>query len=247
MTAGEMKNEFLIHYNAIATSSAPSLDDYEISVYLTKAQLELVKDYYNPDGNKYKDGFESSEKRRADLRELVQNSIISTISTSTTKGISPDSKFPTLSDDVFLIIQESITISSTDSCLNKKQIDVKPITHDEYNKQKKNPFKRPSLEYAWRLDISKLGSTKVVEIVTPYTISSYNLRYVKYPDPIITSTLTTAFPSEGLSIDGQTVQSDCKLDKETHREIIDRAVELALRDYKPSGLESKIQLDSRNE
>jgi hypothetical protein len=30
------------------TSSAPGLDDYEISVFLTKAQLEIVKNYYDP-------------------------------------------------------------------------------------------------------------------------------------------------------------------------------------------------------
>ena len=37
----KFKNEFLIQYNAIASNSSPGLDDYEISVYLTKAQLEL--------------------------------------------------------------------------------------------------------------------------------------------------------------------------------------------------------------
>jgi hypothetical protein len=50
-----------------------------------------------------------------------------------------------------------------------------------------------------------------------------------------------------LSIDGQTTQQTCELDESIHREILDRAVQLALRDYKPEKLESKIQLDTRNE
>ena len=64
MAVTELNNEFDIHYNAIASQSAPGLDFYEKSVFLTKAQLELVKNYYNPKGNKYQTGFENSEKRR---------------------------------------------------------------------------------------------------------------------------------------------------------------------------------------
>ena len=60
MTTKEFSNEFDIAYNSIATNDAPGLDLYEKSVYLTKAQLELVKTHFVPEGNKYKKGFESS-------------------------------------------------------------------------------------------------------------------------------------------------------------------------------------------
>ena len=99
----------------------------------------------------------------------------------------------------------------------------------------------------WRLDISKIDNKKIVELITPYVITNYQLRYLKYPKPIIITDLSTAFPSDDLSIDGITSQQNCELDKSVHREILDRAVELALRDYKPANLESKIQLDQRNE
>lgn len=245
MTTSELKNEFLIHYNAIATNSAPGLDDYEISVFLTKAQLEIVKNYYTPNGNKYKEGFENSEKRRVDLKELVKTHKSTTIITST-NGVSVNSKFFKIPDDVFLIVYEKAKIQSTD-CYNGTDLTVYPKTHDEYNIQKDNPFKNPDSSTVWRLDISKEGVDKVVELISPYTISEYQLRYIKYPKPIIITNLTTAFPSDGLSIDGITSSQTCELDPSIHREILDRAVELALRDYKPSNLESKIQLDSRNE
>ena len=243
MTVTEFKNEFLIHYNAIATNSAPSLDDYEISVYLTKAQLELVKTYSNPEGNKYKEGFEASEKRRIDLKELTKNYSISTPIISTDK-ISVDSKFFKIPDDVLFIRYENVVIQSTD-CNNGLSVSVYPKTHDEYNIQKDNPFKKPSNKMAWRLDYSHIGLDKVVEIIIPYTLASYNMRYTRYPKPIILSDLTVF--AEGLTVDGLSAITQCELNPEIHREILDRAVELALRDYKPSGLESKIQLDSRNE
>lgn len=245
MTNAELKNEFLIHYNAIATNSSPGLDDYEISVFLTKAQLELVKNYYNPLGNKYKDGFEGSEKRRSDLKELLV-SYASTDKITNTVGISATSQFFKIPNNVFLIVHELAKASTTD-CLNGQYVDIYPKTHDEFNIQYKNPFKRPDNDHVWRIDYSKLENSKVVELISTFNISEYKFRYIKYPKPIILVNLSTAFPGEGLSIDNTTSETQCELNEEIHREIIDRAVELALRDYKPSNLETKVQLDQRNE
>lgn len=245
MTVTEFKNEFLIHYNAIATNSAPGLDDFEISVFLTKAQLELVKSTYEASGNKYKEGFEGSEKRRVDLKELVKDYKSTQIVTSTSK-IHKDSKFFKIPDDVFLIVYEDATISSTD-CYNGNILNVNVKTHDEFTIQISNPFKKPDGDICWRMDFSKIGNDKVVELINPYTITQYHLRYIMFPPPIIVSNLSTTFPSEGLTIDGVSNAQTCILDSEFHRQIVDRAVELALRDYKPANLESKISLDNRNE
>ena len=244
MTTTEFKNEFNIHYNAIATQSAPSIDDYELSVYLTKAQLEVIKNYYDPASNRKLKGFENSEKRRVDLKELIKEYNTST-EISTSLGLKTNSKFYKIPDDAFLIIYESAKCVINDC--GEKDLNVIPKTHDEFNIQYDNPFKRPNKNKIWRIDISKIGVDKVVELITPYTLSNYKLRYIKYPKPIIISNLNTTFPGEGLTINGYTDIQECELDSEIHSEILDRAVELALRDYKPSNLESKIQLDTRNE
>ena len=73
MTVEELNNEFDIHYNSIAGQSSPNLDLYEKSIFFTKAQLELVKNYYDPQSNRKQKGFEASEKRRTDLKELIKN------------------------------------------------------------------------------------------------------------------------------------------------------------------------------
>jgi len=245
MTVQEFRNEFQILYDSIATQSAPNIDDYELSVYLTKAQLEIVKNYYDPASNRKQKGFENSEKRRIDLKELIKDFETDTVIT-TALGLTNDSKFYKIPDEVFLIIYEAVT-SKVGSCTNSSKLNVIPKTYDEFNIQYDNPFKRPNDSKVWRLDISKIGVDKVVELITPYEIEEYKIRYIKYPKPIIVSNLATTFPGEGLTIDGISVLTQCELDQEIHREILDRAVELALRDYKPSNLESKILLDNRNE
>jgi len=248
MTVQEFSNQFDILYNAIATQSAPGIDSYEKSVYLTKAQLEIIKNYYDPASNRKQKGFEGSEKRRVDLKELIKPYSTTTAINNDTK-IHASARFYPIPEDTFLIVNEQVKITSSD-CFNGSTITTKPVTYDEFNVQIRNPFKTPDGSVAWRLDISKLNNVKVVEIVSPYNVTGsleYKIRYLKYPKPIILENLNTAFPGEGLTIDGQFLPQTCELDSHIHEEILDRAVELCLRDYKPQNLESKIQLDSRNE
>ena len=47
MTTQEFSNEFEVLYNNIMSNQAPGLDEYEKSIFLTKAQEELVRDYFN--------------------------------------------------------------------------------------------------------------------------------------------------------------------------------------------------------
>lgn len=247
MTVTEFNNEFDINYNSIASNNAPGLDLYEKSVYLTKAQLEIVKNYFNPLGNKYKEGFESSSKRRTDLNELIRSHESTTL-VSSDKGVSTDSKFFTLPSDLFLIIQEQANITSSDKCLNNTTLKVVPKTYDEYNIQIDNPFKNPDNKTIWRLDFySQDNINKNVELISPYTISKYKIRYIIYPEPIVLSDLNILYPGESLSVDGISKPQTCKLTQSIHREILDRAVELALSDYKQNNLATKTQLSSRNE
>lgn len=73
MTAQEFSNEFNILYNNISSNGAPGLDEYEKSVFLSKAQEELIKTYFNPLGNKYREGFDDSPKRQEDFKQLIAN------------------------------------------------------------------------------------------------------------------------------------------------------------------------------
>ncbi len=247
MTTKEFSNEFDILYNSIATNSAPGIDLYEKSIYLTKAQLELIKNYFNPHGNKYQVGFENTSKRRNDLNELIRNNKSTTVITSS-DGISSLSKFFRIPNETFIIIQESAKISSTNTCIDGNYLTVIPKTHDEFDTQINNPFKKPSDKLVWRMDYyAQEGGNKNIELISEYNVTEYKFRYVIYPSPIILTNLSTSFVGEGLTIDGSSVEQTCKLSTSIHREILDRAVELALADYKPSNLQLKTQINSRNE
>lgn len=73
MTNQEFSNEFDVLYNNIMSNQAPGLDEYEKSVFLTKAQDEIVKNYFNPKGNKYQEGFDGNEKRQIDFSMIMRS------------------------------------------------------------------------------------------------------------------------------------------------------------------------------
>ena len=73
MTNQEFSNEFDVLYNNIMSNQAPGLDEYEKSIFLTKAQSEILKNYFNPKskGNNTQDGFDGSAKRQIDFSMLT--------------------------------------------------------------------------------------------------------------------------------------------------------------------------------
>lgn len=245
MTLEEFNDQFDIRYDSIAGKSAPNIDMYEKSVYLTTAQLEIVKNRYNPSSNLKQKGFEGSEKRRVDLKELIRD-FKSTSFFTNSASINDSSMFTNLPSDTFLIVNEQAKINYN-NCV--KTVEVIPVTHDEYNIQIKNPFKQPNERKVWRLDYSQLNNSKTIELVRKFNVQllEYSNRYIKYPNPIILINLNQEFPEDNLTIDGQFNKSECELDESIHVEILNRAVELALGDYNPQDLNIKTQLNTREE
>lgn len=71
MTNAEFKTGFDILYNNITSNQAPGLNEEEMSFFLNKAQLEVLKNHLNPKGNKYGEGFDDSSKRQIDFSKLI--------------------------------------------------------------------------------------------------------------------------------------------------------------------------------
>lgn len=231
MTASEMKQEFLISYDKVTNFSAPGYTDYEISVFLTKAQERFLKQRYNWKTDRQRDGFEGSQKRRVDLSELVVSSIDSngvnkTALSANQNGVHQNGYFFDLPSDCLYIVHEEAKLASSNTCINNSIESVTPVTHDEYSANIGNPFKKPDVETIWRLDISRQTANtnpKRVELITDgtYTISDYIIRYIKKPNPIIVDAISPD------TIEGISVQTQCELDESVHREIIDIAVYIA--------------------
>lgn len=215
MTTQEFSNEFDILYNNIMSNSAPGLNEYEKSIFLTQAQEALVLDIYR--GKFDENSFESTEEVSDYINTLVRQSKIT--DTVEGNGISTNSVFYQLPDDIWFITYESVILRDNNlDCKNGQEVIVKPITQDEYYSISKNPFRGANDRRVLRL----LSDNKA-ELISKYGIESYLIRYLSKPEPIILDNLSTY----GVTINGKSEITECKLNPAVHRILLNRAVQLA--------------------
>ena len=124
MTTQEFSNEFEVQYNNIMSNAAPGLDEYEKSVLLTKAQNEIVKNYYNPPGNKYKQGIGSTPKREIDFSNLTKSVVLHQLTEDEITDKYADFKRTDdrsllfkLPTDIFVALNETMTITESDDTM----------------------------------------------------------------------------------------------------------------------------------
>lgn len=246
MTNQEFSNEFDVLYNNIMSNAAPGLDEYEKSVFLTKAQDEIVKNYFNPKGNKYQEGFDGNEKRQIDFSMIMRN--VSITNDFSTGVFDSRGKIVTLPSDALMILNEYAVVTraasngdTNSSVLNNLRLIVVPLEYREYSRLMSKPYKRPLKFQAWRLLDNSDTEKKAEVIVGPNdTLTAYNIRYIKKPRAIILSDL------EGVTLDNQSEAQTCELDSILHQEILQRAVELAKAAY-IGDLNSSVELGKRSE
>lgn len=244
MTTQEFSSEFDILYNNIMSNAAPGLDEYEKSVFLTKAQEEILKNYFNPKGNKYQEGFDDNEKRQIDFSSLVTVITIPSYSDSQYIKIDDRSLLFLMPNDMLFALNEVCEI--TENNINRL-VNVVPISFIEYSRLISKPYKRPLKNQCWRLISSSSEKDRVFELILPFgsiVPGSYRIRYISRPAPIILVDLSTEYP--GLSINGITSVTECELDPSIHYEILQRAVELAKSTY-TGNLRTMVELGQRSE
>lgn len=238
MTVKEFSNSFDVLYNNIMANAAPGLNEYEKSVFLTKAQEEIIKNYFNPKGNKYQEGFDNSSKRQIDFSSLI--SVKEATATTLSPIFDTRAKVYKLPEDLFLIINENIT---TDTGIKQ----VIALKYDEYTRLMSKPYKEPLKFQAWRLiTTGDDNSTIQSEIISHSgeTITKYTIRYIRKPKPIILCNLNNDYGD--VSINGESSISECELNPSIHEEILQRAVELAKSVY-IGDIKSTVELGQRSE
>lgn len=106
----EFDNQFDVLYNNITSNQAPGLNLYEKSSFLTKAQNELVKNYFDPNskGNSLGKGFDESAIRQMDFSNLLES--IEKSPTNDIPVIDHRAKVYELPTNVFIIINEEIVL-----------------------------------------------------------------------------------------------------------------------------------------
>lgn len=244
MTTQEFSNEFDVLYNNIMSNQAPGLDEYEKSVFLTKAQLEILKNYFNPKGNKYGQGFDENAKRQIDFSTLIT---VAKPSQYTPEGgyvrFDDRSQLYKMPQDILLMLNET-GINTVDGV--KRLVSIIPMNYEEYARLMSKPWKQPLKNQGWRLFQSTGGVDFISEVVIKYnsSLSDYKIRYVKRPKPIILANLADEYSN--VSIEGINTITECELDPILHPEILQRAVELAKSAY-TGDLKSSVELGQRSE
>ena len=190
-----------------------AFDEYEKSIFLTKAQEQIVLELYQE--------LEQSEEVRKYLSNLIKTDNYVPVGEQDETLINDNFKSykVEISNDILFMIYEQCTLSDENNCINNKVVSVVPTIHDDLDKVLKNPFKSPNSRKIIRLDFDNK-----IELISKYNITNYKVRYLKKPNPIILVAL------EGnLSINnGDTKVSNGETNPILHERIVQRAVQLAV-------------------
>ena len=188
-----------------------AFDEYEKSIFLTKAQEQIVLELYQE--------LEQSEENRKYLSNLIKTGNYvpvgeqdDTLINNTFKSYKVE-----IEDSVLFMIYEQCTLSDENNCVNGRIVSVVPTIHDDLDKVLKNPFKSPNNRKVIRLDFDNK-----IELISKYNISNYKVRYLKKPNPIILVKL------EDLNIDKKQEVSNGETNPILHERIVQRAVQLAV-------------------
>ena len=135
-TPDEFEERFDVLYNNITSNQAPGLNTYEKSVLLTKAQDEILKNYFtaNSKGNNLGQGFDDSAKRQIDFSMLTAAKSDSS-SQAALFDTREESKSVAIPDDAMMIINEIVQVDRVvDGHVRTVDLAVLPIRFDEYNR-----------------------------------------------------------------------------------------------------------------
>ena len=190
-----------------------AFDEYEKSIFLTKAQEQIVLELYQE--------LEQSEEVRKYLSNLIKTDNYVPVGEQDETLINNNFKSykVEINNDMLFMIYEQCTLSDENNCINNKIVSVVPTIHDDLDKVLKNPFKSPNSRKVIRLDFDNK-----IELISKYNISNYKVRYLKKPNPIILVSL-----EDNLSINnGDTEVSNGETNPILHERIVQRAVQLAV-------------------
>lgn len=190
-----------------------AFDEYEKSIFLTKAQEQIVLELYQE--------LEQSEEVRKYLSNLIKTDNYVPVGEQDETLINNNFKSykVEISNNILFMIYEQCTLSDENNCINNKVVSVVPTIHDDLDKVLKNPFKSPNNRKVIRLDFDNK-----IELISKYNISNYKVRYLKKPNPIILVEL-----EDNLSINnGDTQVSNGETNPILHERIVQRAVQLAV-------------------
>lgn len=155
MDLSEFSNQFDVLYNNITSNQAAGLNEYEKSIFLTKGQDEVIKNYFNPKGNKYQEGFDDSAKRQVDFSMLMGTCNPSTVENDFHIHHGSNVQSFVMPSDILLYINEFVEVTRNGET---KRLTVVPLAYNEYSRLMSKPYVRPLKNQAWRLITNRVSN-----------------------------------------------------------------------------------------
>lgn len=172
MTANEWRDIFVVAYEKITSNGAPDIEDAQLSILFTNAQLHFVQTRISTLNIK-KEGLEETEVRMQGLSGLITdsddpfNSVGTTNISADQQGVlsnySIQGTFWDLPKNFMYSIYEEVTIDKIDCSTNDYGVlTVDVVRHDEIKRNSVNPFKKPYWNgnegTAWRVAYARNNS-----------------------------------------------------------------------------------------
>jgi hypothetical protein len=176
--------------------------------FLNQSQELLIRKYYET--------FYKDEKSRLYLERLIRTKVYDVSEGFVDSTIKENGRYFTLPETLKFVMMEEVTMTDGIETIRPR---IKSIMNPHYNLNDLNPFKRPYRDMAWRLSygLDSVGvSAKTHQIIVPtgWELVKYYLDYLKYPTIIDILNNTTP-----------------ELDETIHTELVDTAIELAVKAY----------------
>lgn len=217
MTIQDFHNNFNIEVDKTLDFEYPYMLPEQIDYWLNKAQARFIKERLYPKDPNMK-GFEETQKRIEDLRTIVKTSEALTPVTSGANYII------TLPNDYLYLVRHRCTTVGT--CGTKSVGGL--LTIQEFiNQMLKDPFWKPTADEPIYYFI---GDSIVYETLGDFIISETTLTYVKEP-------LELRLGSQYIN---PTTDVNCELPEQSHQEILDIAVSMALENIESQRYQSNL-------
>lgn len=208
-TIDEMHIDFEQRLDKVQSNALAEFTIEEIDAFLNTAQLMFVKKRYGYN-NIYNQGFEESQKRIDDIRELV---LTHTFTNPTTVNYEEEDIYrldisQSVTDYMFYI-RGRVTVKEPECSPTTNSIKI--VQQDDLEKVKTDPFNKPKPTNS----VGYFEDGDIFIVPGKGTVTQGKVTYVKYPATMIHSQLN-----------GGPV--NCELALHTHDEIVELSVMLAL-------------------
>ena len=230
MTVDEMHIAFKQGLDKFDSKNYPDIEPEEIDLLLNQSQDAFVKRRYGYNNLK-REPFEAIQKRTEDLKNVVKRVNLVPTPNDPSFNIDGNAVNIALPSDHWITVQEKATIEYADCNGNLTTDDVIVIAtqHNDYSKNIKDPFNKPTTDKVLRLTtengIELLHSENA-------TVIGYKLTYIKEPARINSQSVPTV---------------NCELSSMVHQEIVNLAISIALENIEAQRINTFVQVTEARE